>query len=340
MMITRQVLPAHTIRSLLPPLGVMEELGFSREACLHGTGISARQLEDPEARMTLRQELTLYRNCLELTGDPAIGLRLGEPFLPQRYGLFGYALLSAATFRHALSLAQKFGRLTFSFFSFRFGATGRRAWFSMSDPPPIEDGLIDLYLDRDMSAAQVDFGAVLGQPFCPDEVHLAHDGHGREQVYRDHFGCEVKFGVYPSGFVFPSTLLDRPLPESDPEFARHLQQQCQMRISRPSGRNRFIDDVRMLILARPGYFPHIESVAEKLGMATRTLRRRLRDEGSSYRALLEETRFGLARQYLSGSELSMEEIATLLGYTEPGTFSHAFRRWSGETPSAWRRRQS
>ncbi len=335
-----QDLPPHPVRSLLPALGVMEALGFDRQACLRGTGILVSQLEQPDERMTLQQELTFYRNALAFTGDPTIGLKLGEPFVPQRYGLFGYALLSAATFRHALSLTEKFGRLTFSFFTFRFGAAGRQAWFSMCEPPPLEPALVDLYLDRDMSAALVDFSEILGQPLDLDQVRITHDGHGRDCVYRNHFNCEVVFNAECGQFVFDSALLDRPLPQSDPESSRHFQQQCQMLIAKLSTQGRFVDDVRMLILARPGFFPDIDYVAEKLGMSTRTLRRRLRAEGGSYRELLDEVRFGLAREYLANTRLPMEEISTLLGYTESGNFSHAFRRWSGESPSRWRQQHA
>ena len=329
-------LPAHSMRSLLPPLGVMESLGFTRQACLKGTGVLVSQLEDPEGHLTLQQELAFYRNTLELSGDPAIGLKLGEPFLPQRYGLFGYALLSAATLRHTLSLAENFGRLTFSFFTFHFGVSGSRAWFSMDDPPPLEPELLDLYLDRDMSAANVDFSEILGKPFAPSETYLTHSGHGRERAYREHFGGHVYFGADKGMFVFDSTILDKPLPRSDPETSRHFQQQCQMLIAKIGTRGHFIDDVRMVILARPGYFPDIDYVAEKLGMSTRTLRRRLSEEGSSYRAELDEVRYGLAREYLGTTQLSIDEVAQLLGYSEAGNFSHAFRRWSGMAPSTWR----
>lgn len=330
-------LPPHPVRSLLPPLSVMEALGFNRQACLRGTGIRLSQLEDPEAKMTLQQELAFYRNTLQLTGDPTIGLKLGEPFVPQRYGLFGYALLSAATFRHALTLTEKFGRLTFSFFSFRFGVSGGDAWFSMADPPPLDRDLVDLYLDRDLSAAQVDFAEILGQPFILQEVHVTHDGHGRAQAYRDHFKCDVRFGADCGKFLFDAQLLDGPLPQSDPASSRHFQQQCQMLIAKLSSQSHFVDDVRMLVLARPGYFPDIDAVAERMEMSTRTLRRRLKEEGRSYRELLDEVRYGLAKEYLADTSLPMEEIATLLGYTEPGNFSHAFRRWSGHAPSEWRR---
>lgn len=334
---TLRDLPPHPVRAILPPLEVLRDKGYDSQQLLRGTGITQAMLADGSARMSLQQELTFYRNVLELTGDPVIGLKLGEPFIPQRYGLFGYALLSAPTFRHALAVTENFGRLTFSFYSFQFGVEGSRAWFSMSDPPPIEERLVDLYLDRDMSAATVDFSTVLGTRFPLFEVHLTHDGHGKREVYRQHFGCEVLFEAPVARFVFSSELLDQPLPQGDPESSRHLLQQCQMLIAKLSAHGHFIDDVRMLVLARPGIFPDIEYVADKLGMSTRTLRRRLKGEGSSYRELLDEIRYGLAREYLANTQLPMDEVSRLLGYTESGNFSHAFRRWSGMSPTAWRR---
>jgi AraC-like DNA-binding protein len=333
---TLQDLSPHPVRSLLPALGVMNDLGYDSQACLKGSGILLSQLDDANARMSLQQELAFYRNALELSGDPVVGLQLGEPFIPQRYGLFGYALLSAATFRHALTLTENFGRLTFSFYTFTYGVSGRRAWFCMSEPPPFEQELVDLYLDRDMSAAVVDFREVLGGPFPIEEVYITHDGHGRQQDYRDYYGCTAHFCADSNKLVFSSALLDKPLPQSDPESSRHFQQQCQLLIAKLATAGHFVDDVRMLMLARPGFFPDIDYVAEKLGMSTRTLRRRLKEEGSNYRALLDEIRFGLAKEYLGETNLPMEEICGLLGYSESGNFSHAFRRWSGQSPRDWR----
>ncbi|MEH6634236.1 MAG: AraC family transcriptional regulator [Halioglobus sp.] len=337
---TLQDLPPHPVRSLLPAMGVMEGLGYDRQVCLKGSGILLSQLDDANARMSLQQELAFYRNTLELTGDPTIGLKLGEPFIPQRYGLFGYALLSAATFRHALTLAENFGRLTFSFFTLGYGVSGKQSWFSFTEPPPIEQELVDLYLDRDISAARVDFSEILGLPLAIDELFLAHDGHGRPEVYRQHFDCDIQFCVDSSKFIFSSALLDTPLPQSDPESSRHFQQQCQLLIAKLTTQGHFIDHVRILILSRPGYFPDVDYIAEKLDMSTRTLRRRLKEEGRTYRDILDEVRFGLAKEYLGKTNLPMDEICGLLGYTESANFSHAFRRWSGRSPSIWRQSNS
>ena len=332
--------PPHTTRSLLPPLQVLEALGFDRMSCLKGTGVLQSQLENAHARMSFQQELAFYRNILELTDDPLIGLKLGEPFQPQRYGLYGYALLSAPTMRQAMSFGAHFGQLTFSFFTFRFIVQGKQAAFTMANPPPIEQQLIDLYLDRDLSAAVVAFSAVLGQPFPTELIQLTHDGHGYLDEYRDYFGCEVRCSCDCGAVVFDSAILDDPLPQSDPESSEHFRQQCQLMISRLTSQSHFVDDVRMMILARPGFFPDIDYIAEKMEVSVRTLRRHLNEEGSSYRELLLEIRFGLAKDYLSDTRLPLEEISVLLGYTEPGNFSHAFRRWSGQSPRAYRQQRS
>ena len=136
-------------------------------APLPGLTARGRPRADPEGdeqagqqaavQVGLRLDGVTVGEALHLTGDPMIGLKLGEPFIPQRYGLFGYALLSAPTLRRAMSLAVNFGQLTFSFFSFEFGEQGDQAWFAMKDPPAIEPELHDVYLDRDMAAAVIDF---------------------------------------------------------------------------------------------------------------------------------------------------------------------------------------
>ena len=315
-------------------------MGFGRRACLKGTGILLSQLERPESRLTFQQELAFYRNALRLTGDPLIGLKLGEPFIPQRYGLFGYALLSAPTLRRAMNLAVNFGQLTFSFFSFEIGEQGNQAWFAMKDPPAIEPELHDVYLDRDMAAAVIDFSTIMGRPYPLQAVHLAHDGHGQQQRYRDHFGCAVQFSRYPSKLLFSADLLDQPLPQGDRETSRYFRQQCEVLIAKLKSQSHFADDVRMILLTRPGEFPTIDQAAQQLCMSPRTLRRRLQAEGCSFRELLDEVRLQMAREYLAETNLPVSEVSWLLGYSEPGNFSHAFKRWCGMSPRAYRKRQT
>ena len=99
--------------------------GHSVQQCLKGTGILTSQLDDPHQTITLRQEIRFHRNLIELSGDPTLGLRIGSAYLPQRYGLLGYAVLSAATLRDALVIATNFGDLSFTWFGLRLAVAGQ-----------------------------------------------------------------------------------------------------------------------------------------------------------------------------------------------------------------------
>jgi AraC-like DNA-binding protein len=97
-----------------------------------------------------------------------------------------------------------------------------------------------------------------------------------------------------------------------------------------------VDDVRHAILSLPGYFPDIDSIAEKMHMSSRTLRRHLTEHNTNFQKLVNEIRFGLAQDYLLNTNFRLDQIAELLGYTEPGNFTHAFKRWSGTPPRTYR----
>lgn len=327
---------SHPIIGLAPALSVMEKLGYSVQRCLAKTGILLSQLDDHRQFVTLQQELRFYRNVLELSGDPAIGLKIGEAYVPQRYGILGYALISAHTLRHVMVLAANFGDLTFTWFGLSYTVLGASTRFSLQDRFEIEPAVSALLHDRDSAAAWMDFSEVLGRALPLERVALPHDGHGRAKTYQDYFQCPVEFGGTGSHLEFSSAILDQPLPNRDAAASELLGQQCQLLLSKMSKQNRLIDSVRQLLLARPGFFPGIEGVAKKLGISVRTLQRKLSEESTSFQDVLDEVRFQLAKDYLSETDIPLQEIGLLLGYNEPSNFTHAFKRWAGCSPSEFR----
>ena len=126
------------------------------------------------------------------------------------------------------------------------------------------------------------------------------------------------------------------MPLMDLEASAICQRQCQLLLARMSKSSGFVAQVRQLMVARPGSFPDIDRIAARLNMTSRTLRRRLAEEGSSYQKILADVRYELAREYLATSNLPVEEIAALLGYSNPGNFSCAFKRWHGTAPRMYR----
>ena len=326
----------HSILGLAPALKLMVAEGHSVQQCLKGTGILTGQIDDPRQTMTLRQEISFHRNLLELSGDPTIGLRIGAGYLPQRYGLFGYAVMSAATLRQAMVVAANFGDLTFTWFGLGFEVAGKTASFFLIDRFDIDTDVLHFLYDRDCAAALVAFSEIMGERLILDKVALPHGDHRRPEEYRKFFRCPVEFGRAPARIEFAAVLLETPLPNRDAAASDHLRQQCQLLLAKLGRKSRLVDDVRLMLLARPGFFPDVEMVAEKLDLSVRTLRRRLTEENASFQEILDEVRFGLATEYLVETRLPLQEISTLLGYSDPGNFTHSFKRWSGKVPRDFR----
>jgi AraC-like DNA-binding protein len=135
--------------------------------------------------------------------------------------------------------------------------------------------------------------------------------------------------------AFPADLLVRPVRSADRELRQILQKSVAdyWAVHQPS----VSDTVTRMLRARV-IFPDtsLEAVAEELSMQPRTLNRRLQAEGKSFRELINEARFEVARQLLAGTRMDITDIALALGYADPSTFTHAFHRWSGVAPSEWR----
>lgn len=132
---------------------------------------------------------------------------------------------------------------------------------------------------------------------------------------------------------------DLPLPGANPEVARACEEQCRALLARRQVRGGLAGRIRDRLLRTPGHLPDMQTLAMELHLTVRTLRRRLDDEGSSYRLLLDEVRQALAEELLATGAIRLEEIAERLGYGEVSNFIHAFRRWKGMTPRQYRQRR-
>jgi AraC-like DNA-binding protein len=319
----------HHIKALPPALRAMGEMGFNEEDCLRGTGLTPASLldEDAAGQFTLEQEYNFHRNLLQLSGDPLLGLKLGKAYTLNTYGLFGYAFLSAQSLRHALTVTRNFGLLTFTPFLVDFLVSGKIAAIRFSPRTPMPEDLQQYYADRDATASIFGGEEAMDRQLPMLGVSLSH-GHSEYRTqYEEHFGCPVDLAAAFTEVRFGADILDTPMPQRDAETSSLCQQQCQRLLARLSQQSALVDEVRALIVARPGFFPDIDYVAEKLRTSTRTLRRRLAEEDSSYQDILNDVRYNLARDYLSNSTLPLEEISLLLGYSTPGNFTYASRQF-------------
>jgi len=155
-----------------------------------------------------------------------------------------------------------------------------------------------------------------------------------------HFGCPVICGAERNAIVFRAADAQRPFVTRNAELLAMLAPQFESELKQENGDENFVERVRLAVQQRlTGWRPTIEGIADALHISSRTLQRRLQDEGSSFQRVLEEARHQLARHYLNNSVLELNEAAYLLGYEDGNSFVRAFRTWEGVPPARWREQQ-
>jgi AraC-like DNA-binding protein len=169
----------------------------------------------------------------------------------------------------------------------------------------------------------------------PTEIRVDYPAPAHRAQYERLYDCPIRFGAGSVEVRIPREALDIPSEMPNAEMVRICEERCQAILERLGSGGGTADRVRSHILAgRRGF--QLERVAHRMAMTPRTLRRRLREEGTSFRDVVGDVRKGLALDYLESSDLSLEEIAALLGYEDAANFNRAFRRWVGDAPGRYR----
>jgi len=316
--------------------------GLDPDRCLRDTGIDRGRLVDPTAEITAGQELALIETIVDALDDPeGVGLDAGARYRLSTYGIWSYALLSSRTVRDAHSVAMEFIDLTYAFtkISAIEGPDGLLVRYD-DLVPPLPEPVRRFVLERDLAAALTIWREGLAQPISPVRMSV------RLPVPRDPGRFEQLFGVTPefdadrSVLTMDARLLDMPLPQASELTAKMCIAQCTEILDRRRARHGLSGRVRDELLLDVRRIPTQEEVASRLFMSVRTLRRQLAQEQTTFRALVEDTRQGLAEELLGTGRLTVEQVAERVGYTEASSFVHAFRRWNGVAPRRWAQRQA
>jgi AraC-like DNA-binding protein len=192
----------------------------------------------------------------------------------------------------------------------------------------------DQISDGSLAVAVNALRALCGADWSPAEVLLPRVAPADQEPYRRHFRAPVRFNQESAIIVFPTRDLDLRIAGADPVMRALLEERIQQ--MKGAQGSEFPDDIRRLLRTRlTSTRCSAENIAKLLAMHRRTLSRRLKG-GMGYRAIANEIRFEIARQLLEDTEVPLGQIAAALGYSEASAFTRAFRRWSGETPTAWR----
>lgn len=321
---------------LQPIVAAYEAMGGDVKRVLALAGVSAGELADNHGRAACGIEFALWDAVQEVSGDPLIGVRVAEHCALGSLGGFGHLLRNSATLREAIAQANRFERVLDDLTTVSLIEHGEQAalrlWREGGYPHPAR-GLECVF------AVLLRVGRGIVPGYAAREVRFAHRAPTDPRAFEPFFGCPVAFEQSHDEFVFAASALDRPLHAADPTLALVLAEHMQRLLDALPTVDPFVHRARGLLLqALQQGTASLESLAEALHVSPRTLRRRLDEHGTSYKALLDELRRDLAYHLLARSAEPPDAIAARLGFTEASTFYRAFKRWSGTTPALYRAR--
>jgi AraC-like DNA-binding protein len=316
----------------------LRSLGADVPAWLGRSNLTVSQLDDPSLTITFELFRQLTLDALQVSREPALGLFVGQRLQANVHGVLGYAALSSGSIRQALELFERFVTLRFSVLAISSEVRPQGVRVRIDETRPlgaIQRSVLEAVVMTNKNILEsISMGTCrirsVAFPFpAPDYAKLA----------RDLFGCEVRYGQRWAGFTLPVDVLDAPLRLADPVAFREAAVILQHELQRLSANQTVSGRVRRLLLEGQNGFPSLQVSARVLHMTPRTLHRRLIDEGTSFRALLEDVRHTLAVEYLQSGHFSIEEVAYTLGYSDLANFRRAFKRWESVPPSEFRAKQ-
>ncbi|MCG8589620.1 MAG: AraC family transcriptional regulator [Proteobacteria bacterium] len=293
------------------------------------------KIEDPDDRISIQQAITNVHEAIEISGDPNIGLRAATELTKGDFDLLEYTAVSSATPRAAIPVLRRYFRLISEASDLDLIEIDGQALIRMTHAVGLPRAIIDF-----QSAV---YNLAVERWMRPNRLHkeawFAHSEPPDTRVYREVFGeLPLRFRAPFDGFLLDRDCLDRPLATADPKLHKLLCEFAEQRVAEFAAAKPFSHQVAELIAQElAGGRPSADSIASRLKMTRRTLSRRLDQEGPSFQCLVDTTLFALARFHIALGERSIGEIASMLGFSEPAAFYRAFKRWSGRTPSAYRR---
>ncbi|AZC19511.1 Transcriptional regulator, AraC family [Pseudomonas sp. CMR5c] len=303
-------------------------------------GLDSARLAEAGARLSIPRYMRLGHGAIQLTGDPALGLRMGRLSRLSQAGLAGVTAAQAPTVREAARCLTRFEALYGSNYrgqsSFCEDADG--AWLRFYSISPY-NAYNRFVVDSIISGWLQQLSNLAGQALHAQRIDIEFQQPDYHEAYALLGPATVHFGAERNQLRLDQASLALRNPEHCPSTWRHLLLLCERELEQLTRTRSLRERIIQLLgpLLNGGREPDLEEVAARLKLPTWTLRRKLAEEGTQFRAILNDTRRDLAMTYIRDTELAFGEIAYLLGFASAEAFQRAFKRWNGQTPGEFRR---
>lgn len=307
-----------------------QSAGVSLQPLLKKTDLTQQQIDDPRARISVRDQIKLLNLVAGALEDDLLGFHLAQTAEFRTLGLFYYVLASSEVLIDALKRAERYSSII-----------NEGVLPKCIDRKSVGISFHYVGVSRHLDRHQVEFWMVAfvrtcrqltGLRLLPSCVRMIHH-RAQNTEFAEYLGDNIEFGATADEIIFSDSIRQSPIVSADPYLNNVLIGYCEDAISHRKNRGSFQSNVENAIVP---LLPHGKArageIAHHLRLSPRTFARRLSLEGLTFSELLEGLRSDLANRYLADRDLAISEIAWLLGYREVSSFSHAFKRWTGKTP--------
>jgi AraC-like DNA-binding protein len=319
-------------------LDACTRLGLDTNQILRAAGLDAATLRDPDARIPVEQAGTLWQKAYELSNDPNLALHAIEILPSGAYRVIDFLASSAPTIGTAIAKLSDYYPLINSVVHLPY-VVGDRVVAVSIEAPLRPSTITRPYAEYTLAAVFLRTRLATNQRYPLVRVEFTHAKPDDISEHERIFECPVVFGAGACRLLIARDVWDMRRAGADPVLFSVLDTHAKMLLEHLPAADDVVGRVREAIRAElRGGSPKLETIAKRLAMSARTLQRRLQEQGAVFNDVLDALRFEAARSYLAQDDVAGSEVAYLLGFADASAFNHAFKRWSGLTPTEYRRR--
>lgn len=314
---------------------ILVDQGCPASDVLRNVNLTADEVHSPKSRISLADLMTACKNAIRLSSDPHLPYRIGTSIHISTYGMYGFAILCCPDFRKAMAFAELYHALAAPLATIEFTEEdGVATWTVEPNARTATDPKVYRFVTEMQIGIHISLMRdIMGPSFTPDQVSVAYPEAHDFGLPADQIGCRLSFASRTNRIIFRSTWLDQAANLGNKTTYPAVVALCDDLLNDLKSRIGVAGEIRALLLRDIANPPTLAAIAKLLEMSDRSLRRQLREQGISFRGLLDELRMQIALKYLRTTRLANEDIALALGFSDAANFRRAFRRWTNKSPS-------